>query len=452
MIETDWGRAHVLQDLQPYICTYHDCSDAFQMYSSRHRWLEHERLVHRRIWQCFGHANAVFASSSELRNHLQSQHSEGVTEAQIQNLLDVCESSVADTRTKCPICLVEGPFKRGLDNHLSFHLETFATFSVPRSIFSGEESESGVDGNSENTQGLRSDISTKSVSLSFQSPPASTSSSANKEPKEETRPEQEASTAQGGESPAPRGVGSGPNLALKGRPGPAGGFGLYYFRIDCMQECPGHAPFVNVVGEWYPPKTLGNNEMIEGGVSGLYWYCDRQSISQVPYLPDNCPHFKTFSVYYHNGIFWASRCDATAVQVGDGDGDTGDQDPEDAPEGEGEGWHHLSFDYEDEDDGWPTYSSYVTNAGQHSRLRTQRPDQTWPKMLLPEHYHAPESSRTVYPQYGGLTGELPLFLALIAFSVDTNYVHQTLRACFQNGSWRTHNIDHVRKYSTSNIL
>jgi len=453
-METDWGRAHVLQDLQPYICTYHDCSDAFQMYSSRHRWLEHERLVHRRIWQCFGHANAVFASSSELRDHLQSQHSEGVTEAQIQNLLDVCESSVVDTRTKCPICLIEGPFKKGLDNHLSFHLETFATFSVPRSIFSREESESGVDGNSENAQGLRSDISTKSVSLSFQSPPASTSSSANKEPKEETRPEQEASTAQGGESPAPRGVGSGPDLALKGRSGPwdwFGGLGTYYFHIDYIREHPSHKPFVDSVGTWYPPKSLGANQMIGGGVSGLYWYCDGYSISQVAYnaLPDNCPHFKTFSVYYYNGTFWASRCDATAVQVGDEDSDTGYQDLEDAPEGEGEGWHRLSFEHDEQ-----TYSSHVTNSGQHSRLRTQRPDQTWPKMLLPEHYHAPLSSRTSeeYHQYGGLTGELPLFLALIAFSVDAGYVSWALETCFQNGSWRTHNVDHIRKYPTSHIL
>ena len=205
----------MLQDLQPYICTYPDCSDAFQMYSSRHRWLEHERLVHRRIWQCFGHANAVFASSSELRGHLRSQHSEGVTEAQIQNLLDICESRVVDTRTKCPICLIEGPFKKGLDNHLSFHLETFATFSVPRSIFLGEESESGVDGNSENAQGLRSDISTKSISLSFQSLLASTSLPANKDPKEETRPEQEAS---------PHSVGSRPDLTLKGHSDFAGKF------------------------------------------------------------------------------------------------------------------------------------------------------------------------------------------------------------------------------------
>lgn len=43
-------RAHVLQDLQPYVCTYPNCPDGFEMYSSRHAWLEHERLIHRRVW------------------------------------------------------------------------------------------------------------------------------------------------------------------------------------------------------------------------------------------------------------------------------------------------------------------------------------------------------------------------------------------------------------------
>jgi len=38
-------------------------------------------------------------------------------------------------RTKCPICLIDGPFEKGLDNHLSFHLEAFAIFSIPRGIF-----------------------------------------------------------------------------------------------------------------------------------------------------------------------------------------------------------------------------------------------------------------------------------------------------------------------------
>ena len=221
-----------------------------------------------------------------------------------------------------------------------------------------------------------------------------------------------------------------------------------------MREHPSHKPFVDAVGTWYPPKPLGTNQLIGGGVSGLYWYCNGNFISQVAYLPGNCLHFKTFSVYHYKGIFWASKCDATAVQVGDGDGNTGYQGSKDAPGGGGEGWHLLSFDYESEDDEQQTYSSHITNAGEHDRLRTQRPDQTWPNMLLPEHYHAPESSRTSaeYHQYGGLTGELPLFLALIAFSVDANHVHWALGACFRNDIWETHNIDHVRKYSISNIL
>lgn len=139
------------------------------MYSSRRRWIEHERLVHRRIWQCFDHADAQFASSAELQAHLRSQHCEDVTETQIESLLDICDSSIADTRKRCPICLVKAPFQKGIDNHLAFHLETFATFSIPRSIFSGEESESEAGSTSGRLGGPRSDMSTESISLSFQS-------------------------------------------------------------------------------------------------------------------------------------------------------------------------------------------------------------------------------------------------------------------------------------------
>ncbi|RDW59873.1 hypothetical protein BP6252_12960 [Coleophoma cylindrospora] len=190
------GRAwktHVLQDLQPYICTYPHCSEAVQMYSKRHAWLEHERLVHRRVWRCFDHADAVFGSSAKLRQHLQLQHRTSVTETQIRSLIDVCESSVADTRAQCPICLLTGPFKKGLDNHLAFHLETFATFSISRGNFSEEPSES-QDGMSKRAQGPRSDVSTLSSSLSFQSHSTSTSSNEQTLPHDELRKEEDSST------------------------------------------------------------------------------------------------------------------------------------------------------------------------------------------------------------------------------------------------------------------
>ena len=143
----------MLPDFQPYICTYPGCSDALQMYSSRHRWLEHERLAHRRVSQCFHHADSIFSSPATLRDHLKSktEHGEYVTETQIEALLDVCESSIADTRTTCPICLADGPFKKGFDNHVSFHLESFAIFSVPRGIIL-DETESETDSKSGKAQ------------------------------------------------------------------------------------------------------------------------------------------------------------------------------------------------------------------------------------------------------------------------------------------------------------
>src|SRR5450756_798509 len=107
------------------------CDDATQMYSSRRLWLEHERLVHRRCWQCFEHSGKLFASSTELYDHLRSEHSGNVTETQIKSLLEVSEATIIDTRTSCPICLIEGPFPKGLGNHISFHPVSYTHLTLP---------------------------------------------------------------------------------------------------------------------------------------------------------------------------------------------------------------------------------------------------------------------------------------------------------------------------------
>ncbi|ERF72613.1 hypothetical protein EPUS_08749 [Endocarpon pusillum Z07020] len=168
-------RAHVLQDLQPYVCTYPDCRDGLQLYNTRHAWLEHERLVHRRVWQCFKHKTVVFRSKFDLRRHLESQHNDDVTEAQVQDLLDVSESSLADAREKCPICLIDRQFIEPLDEHMSSHLEKLATFSASRGIpTSDEEDSSGADDLSGKAQGLRSVYSAFSGILDFESPAEST--------------------------------------------------------------------------------------------------------------------------------------------------------------------------------------------------------------------------------------------------------------------------------------
>lgn len=110
----------------------------------------------------------------------------------------------------------------------------------------------------------------------------------------------------------------------------------------------------------------------------------------------------------------------------------------------GEAWQPLSFEHSNRD-----YSSFLTNAGQYATLRIQRTDQEWPRMLLPDIHHTP--SRTPYMQYGGLTGELPIFLALIAHSTSREWLPSVLPTVFTGGQWRVHPHQFPRKIGCDHI-
>ena len=114
---------------------------------------------------------------------------------------------------------------------------------------------------------------------------------------------------------------------------------------------------------------------------------------------------------------------------------------------DGDTWHPLRFDHHAR-----TYASFVTNAGQHNTLRIQREDQAWTRMLLPDIYHTPV--RTEDTRYGGLIGELPIFLALIAFSTSREYLPSVLPRVFIGGSWIVHPYQQPRKshYSFGPII
>ncbi|KAJ5689686.1 hypothetical protein N7462_004078 [Penicillium macrosclerotiorum] len=151
---------HIRQDLQPYVCTYEKCPDADRMYSSRHTWLEHERLVHRRVWRCFEHRFFISISKDGLLQHFSDCH-KGLDRQQIENLLDLAETTVADDRKMCPFCYSVGPFNKGFYNHVAFHQEQVATFAVPRNFDGNEESDSA------RAEGIRSAGSLPSVALDF---------------------------------------------------------------------------------------------------------------------------------------------------------------------------------------------------------------------------------------------------------------------------------------------
>jgi len=191
----------------------------------------------------------------------------------------------------------------------------------------------------------------------------------------------------------------------------------YIFRIDDMQEDPEIAPLPNPQGFWVPRTTAGSNRLVGGGISGLYWKCDGNRIAPTSSkLPEGSIPFKTYSFYYDQ-VFWISDSDAAQTTV------------------EANAWRRLCFDHYDED-----YSSGLTIAGEHLTLRTQRRNQIWPRVLLPNIYHAPpiSFSNNSCTQYGGLTGELPILLALIAFSISKNHAASAINSCFAEGRFRVH--------------
>lgn len=157
----EW-RAHVLHDLQPYICTYPECATAETLYSSRLSWLEHERKIHRRVWQCHEHAACIYHSKETFQKHLNDEH-DNLTETNAQQLASFAEATLSDERDVCPFCLVPGPFPSGLHNHLAFHQEQIAAFSLPRNIHGQDDGGS----KSSPAQGIRSRNSLGSVSLGF---------------------------------------------------------------------------------------------------------------------------------------------------------------------------------------------------------------------------------------------------------------------------------------------
>jgi hypothetical protein len=98
-----------------------------------------------------------------------------------------------------------------------------------------------------------------------------------------------------------------------------------------------------------------------------------------------------------------------------------------------ENWHPLRFEHSTDD-----YSSFLNNAAGDLTLAVRRRDQLWPRMLLPDIYHGDRITRN--QSYGGLIGELPILLALIAFSTSRDTLPNVLPAVFRGGAWKTHQI------------
>lgn len=209
----------------------------------------------------------------------------------------------------------------------------------------------------------------------------------------------------------------------------------FFFRTIEIQPHSASQPQLGRNCLWLPPKIRGASVVAPGSRVQDFFF-DGQRAQPVPDFPVGVQHYKTASVYYHESNFWVVPYDVLNTQVADGrEGASSDSEQEDYDDDEDENddddpfhwdWGPLFFN------AGHSQASYVTYFGSYQRLIMQREDQHWVQHLFPDMFH----SEHTLPTGGGLIGDLPLIIALIAFTVRPSEIQAALAQCMKGDSWK----------------
>ncbi|KAI1773627.1 hypothetical protein F4818DRAFT_452679 [Hypoxylon cercidicola] len=95
-------RVHLIHDLQPYHCTYKDCSDPHRLYGSRQEWIDHESQ-HSRVWHCQVHGEE-FETQPNYVEHLKMSHPETTPGSFSPELIAAVVGPSLEPHRDCPFC------------------------------------------------------------------------------------------------------------------------------------------------------------------------------------------------------------------------------------------------------------------------------------------------------------------------------------------------------------
>ena len=171
-----------------------------------------------------------------------------------------------------------------------------------------------------------------------------------------------------------------------------------------------------------PPNGQGSNI----AYPPTHYYHDGQSTILMDQSPSSLPHHKTWSLYYDHALIWTIDKDATTHSVGDARDRSPTVEPsvesdseEDGSDAESElnrdrtfpdDWAAMSFKHRADD-----YASYAGRRLEKRRIRVSRRNQIWEQQILTDCYTAQEPASD--SRFGGLVGELPLLIGLMALAV-----------------------------------
>lgn len=136
-------RRHVFRDLQPYVCTFANCSAP--LFPRRHEWFNHEMEIHRREFHCTKCGQGPFETVEDIMDHLKQAHAGSWSQAQLDMIVQTCSRPMHDFSTlSCPLCNnwifpkqhvdsenLDKATKEKYRRHLVHHLEQLALSALP---------------------------------------------------------------------------------------------------------------------------------------------------------------------------------------------------------------------------------------------------------------------------------------------------------------------------------
>ncbi|EXJ71182.1 uncharacterized protein A1O5_06176 [Cladophialophora psammophila CBS 110553] len=122
-------KKHVMEDIQPYVCTFSGCDMSEQLFENREQWFRHELSAHRATWYCNEDGHPEFEAQIDFIKHMSDYHDTRLTEQKLQLSKDMFQRPLKSVGGKCNLCQM---FSSRLKSHVSRHLEQVALFALPR--------------------------------------------------------------------------------------------------------------------------------------------------------------------------------------------------------------------------------------------------------------------------------------------------------------------------------
>ncbi|KAF4447059.1 ankyrin repeat domain-containing protein 52 [Fusarium austroafricanum] len=148
LTERKW-KAHVDEDLQPYVCISEQCSDPSKFFKRKKEWSEHMQTrhtidwvqtIHTEIWQCdIDHSKSeTFDQKDDFISHLKANHKQ-LTSSQVQGRARRNRKTATRDPFVCPLCecvpddiepfIQEKPYSK-LTSHIGQHLKYISLLSL----------------------------------------------------------------------------------------------------------------------------------------------------------------------------------------------------------------------------------------------------------------------------------------------------------------------------------